>query len=294
MTKTAWLFPGQGSQHSGMMADLLEAYPPSQERCDLAASILGWSVIDCCAGTTGNLDQTLYTQPSLFVVESLLVDALKDRGATADVVAGHSLGEYVALYAADVFDFVTGLKLVQKRAELMNAAGGGKMVALIGFDRDALLAAIATTPDVVLANDNHPGQVVISGTPAAVDTLLTQVKVKRAVPLNVSGAFHSPFMAEAAAEFANVLGDCTFHDAVMPVLNNVEPHPTTEASVIKERLRLQMTGSVRWVETCHALATAGVTQALEVGPGAVLAGLVKRTTPDINVTGVCSIATLPA
>lgn len=293
MTKIAWLFPGQGSQHSGMMADLLEAYPPSQQRCDLAASILGWSVIDCCAGTTGNLDQTLYTQPSLFVVESLLVDALKERGATADFVAGHSLGEYVALYAAEVFDFVTGLKLVQKRAELMNAAGGGKMVALIGFDREALLAALAQTPDVVLANDNHPGQVVISGTAAAVDSLLGQVKVKRAVPLNVSGAFHSPLMAGAATEFARILADCDFHDAVIPVLSNVEPQPTTAASVIKERLRQQMTGSVRWVDTCHALAAAGVTQALEIGPGNVLAGLVKRTTPELYVAGVSSIATLP-
>ncbi len=293
MTKTAWLFPGQGSQHSGMMADLLAGYAPSQQRCDLAASILGWSVIDCCAGQVGNLDQTLYTQPSLFVVESLLVDALKERGAKADFVAGHSLGEYVALYAAEVFDFVTGLKLVQKRAELMNAAGGGKMVALIGFDRDELLSAIATTPDVVLANDNHPGQVVISGTPEAVDSLLSQIKVKRAVPLNVSGAFHSPFMAAAAAEFAAVLDTCNFHNAVIPVLNNVEPEPTTEATVIKERLRQQMTGSVRWVDTCHALAAAGVSHALEVGPGNVLAGLVKRTTPEISVTGVAAIANLP-
>lgn len=126
MTKTAWLFPGQGSQHPEMMADLLTAYPPAEERCAQAAAILGWSVIECCAGRIGNLDQTLYTQPSLFLVESLLVDALKEQGAKADFVAGHSLGEYVALYAAEVFDFTTGLKLVQRRAELMNAAGGAR------------------------------------------------------------------------------------------------------------------------------------------------------------------------
>ncbi|HIK22258.1 MAG TPA: ACP S-malonyltransferase [Thermosynechococcus sp. M3746_W2019_013] len=292
MTKTAWLFPGQGSQHPEMMADLLTAYPPAKERCQQAAAILGWSVIDCCAGCIGNLDQTLYTQPSLFLVESLLVDALKERGAKADFVAGHSLGEYVALYAAEVFDFETGLKLVQRRAALMNAAGGGKMVALIGFDRQELQQAIASTPNVVLANDNHPGQVVISGLPEAVEALLAKIKVKRAVPLNVSGAFHSPFMATAAATFATLLDECQFQAAVFPVLNNVEPEPTTDAALIKARLRSQMTGSVRWVDTCHALAAAGVTQALEIGPGNVLAGLVKRTTPEINVRGVATIASL--
>lgn len=291
MTKTAWLFPGQGSQHPEMMADLLTAYPPAEERCAQAAAILGWSVIECCAGRIGNLDQTLYTQPSLFLVESLLVDALKERGAKADFVAGHSLGEYVALYAAEVFDFTTGLKLVQRRAELMNAAGG-KMVALIGFDREQLQEAIASTANVVLANDNHPGQVVISGLPAAVDAVLGKIKVKRAVPLNVSGAFHSPFMAEAAATFATLLEEYTFHEAIFPVLNNVEPEPTTDAAVIKARLRSQMTGSVRWVDTCHALAAAGVTQAFEIGPGNVLAGLVKRTTPEITVTSIATIASL--
>lgn len=291
MTKTAWLFPGQGSQHPEMMADLLTAYPPAEERCAQAAAILGWSVIECCAGRIGNLDQTLYTQPSLFLVESLLVDALKEQGAKADFVAGHSLGEYVALYAAEVFDFTTGLKLVQRRAELMNAAGG-KMVALIGFDREQLQEAIASTANVVLANDNHPGQVVISGLPAAVDAVLGKIKVKRAVPLNVSGAFHSPFMAEAAATFATLLEECTFHEAIFPVLNNVEPEPTTDAAVIKARLQSQMTGSVRWVDTCHALAAAGVTQAFEIGPGNVLAGLVKRTTPEITVTSIATIASL--
>ncbi|WP_298612235.1 ACP S-malonyltransferase [uncultured Thermosynechococcus sp.] len=292
MTKTAWLFPGQGSQHPEMMADLLTAYPPAKKRCEEAAAILGWSVPDCCAGRIGNLHQTLYTQPSLFVLESLLVDALKERGAKADFVAGHSLGEYAALYAAEVFDFETGLKLVQRRAELMDAAGGGKMVALLGFDREQLQGAIASTPHVVLANDNHPEQVVISGLPQAVDALLGKINVKRAVPLNVSGAFHSPFMAEAAATFATLLDECTFQEAIFPVLNNVDPQPTRDAAVIKARLQSQMTGAVRWVETCHALAAAGVSQALEIGPGNVLAGLVKRTTPEIAVTSVATIASL--
>lgn len=129
---------------------------------------------------------------------------------------------------------------MQRRAELMNAAGG-KMVALIGFDREQLQEAIASTANVVLANDNHPGQVVISGLPAAVDAVLGKIKVKRAVPLNVSGAFHSPFMAEAAATFATLLEEYTFHEAIFPVLNNVEPEPTTDAAVIKARLRSQMT-----------------------------------------------------
>ncbi|MDG2990576.1 ACP S-malonyltransferase [Candidatus Synechococcus calcipolaris G9] len=285
MGKTAWLFPGQGSQQVGMGVDLAQS-PLAQERFAQAEALLGWSVLDCCRGELGDLGHTLYTQPCLYTVEAILVEDWKQSRTLADYVAGHSLGEYVALYAAGVFDFETGLDLVRRRSQLMDQAANGTMVALIGFDRDALVTQVAALEDVVLANDNHPDQVVISGTPAAVDQLLGDIKVKRAVPLNVSGAFHSPLMATAAAEFNQVLDTVVFSEATIPVLSNVEPSPTTDPLLLKQRLQAQMTGSVRWRETCLALAELGVTTGYEIGPGNVLAGLMKRTTKAIAMEGV--------
>ena len=173
--KTAWVFPGQGSQVVGMGVDLATT-SMGKTRFEEAQDILGWSVLDKCQGEESELSMTLYTQPCLYVVESILVDLLKDKGQTVDLVAGHSLGEYSALYAADVFDFATGLALVKRRAELMSEAAGGKMAALMKFERSQLEEAIASVSDVVLANDNSEQQVVISGTPEAVDQICSQVK----------------------------------------------------------------------------------------------------------------------
>ena len=166
----------------------------------------------------------------LWRVFSLIL--LGEHGQKPDLVAGHSLGEYVALYVAGVFDWSTGLNLVKRRAEIMDGATDGMMVALINFDGEKLQTAMAspafgnaTTPDVVIANDNSPQQVVISGTPEAVQTILSQVPAKRALPLKVSGAFHSPLMAQAAEEFQQLLAAVTFHQATIPVLSNVDPQP---------------------------------------------------------------------
>jgi len=289
MTKTAWVFPGQGSQAIGMGGDLLHL-PLAQARFDQAEKILGWSVSKICLYDEEKLSQTLYTQPCLYVVESILVDLIKQQGQQADIVAGHSLGEYVALYAANVFDFETGLKLVKRRAELMNATSEGVMSALIGFNREQLEAQIQKTPDVVLANDNSDAQVVISGTEAGVTALLSQIKVKRAVNLKVSGAFHSPLMATAAAEFQKDLADVTFQTAQIPVISNVEPTPATDAEVLKERLTKQMTGSVRWREISLQLPQEGIERAIEIGPGKVLTGLIKRICPDLALENISSLA----
>ncbi|WP_107667171.1 ACP S-malonyltransferase [Cyanothece sp. BG0011] len=286
--KTAWVFPGQGSQAVGMGEDLIKT-PMGKGRFTEAETILGWSVLDKCLGDEQELAKTLYTQPCLYVVESILIDLLKDQGQKVDLVAGHSLGEYSALYAAEVFDFATGLKLVKRRAELMSEAAGGKMVALMKFDRSGLEEAIAAIPDVVLANDNSDQQVVISGTPEAVDQLTSQVKSKRAIPLKVSGAFHSPMMAQAAAKFNELLEEATFTDAKIPVLSNVEPTPSTSATILKERLTQQMTGSVRWREIMLALPQQDITRVLEVGPGKVLAGLIKRGCSEVDVSNVASL-----
>ena len=280
--KTAWIFPGQGSQVLGMGVDLL-AINSAKKTFDRAAEILGWSVVDICQNDEVKLANTRYTQPCLYVVESILVDLLKQQGFTPDVVAGHSLGEYVALYAAGVFDFETGLQLVKRRAELMAQASEGGMTALLGFDRAQLEAAIADTKDVVIANDNSAAQVVISGTAVGIATVVSQIKVKRAIPLNVSGAFHSPMMATAATEFGHLLAASDFDDAQIPVLSNVSPIATTKGSELKEHLTSQITGSVRWREISLQLPELGIQQAIEVGPGKVLGGLIKRTCEGISV-----------
>jgi [acyl-carrier-protein] S-malonyltransferase len=285
--KTAWVFPGQGSQALGMADNLGAA---AAARFAQAQEILGWSVPETCASE--QLHDTRYTQPCLYVVESILVDLLRQQGQQPDIVSGHSLGEYVALYAAGVFDFATGLRLVQKRGELMSQAAGGKMVALIGFDRAELTTAINNTPDVVLANDNSAAQVVISGSPAAVDAVVGSIKSKRAVPLKVSGAFHSHLMADAAAEFAAILATAEFSPAQVPVLSNVEPTAAQGAIELQERLARQMTGSVRWLEICTELTQLGITEAIEVGPGKVLAGLIKRTCPEMTTVNINSAADL--
>ncbi|MBF2007157.1 MAG: ACP S-malonyltransferase [Chlorogloeopsis fritschii C42_A2020_084] len=291
MTKTAWVFPGQGSQALGMGSDLLEL-PLAKEKFAQAEEILGWSVIEICNNDAEKLSHTLYTQPCLYVVESILADILLKK-EQPDLVAGHSLGEYIALYVAGVFNWTAGLHLVKRRAELMESAAGGMMAALMNFDREKLEKAIAETPDVTLANDNSPAQVVISGTPAAVETVMSQVKAKRAVPLKVSGAFHSPLMAAASAEFNDVLAAVEFNTAKVPVLSNVEPTPSTEADVLKQRLIQQMTGGVRWREISLALPENGIGRVVEIGPGNVLTGLIKRTCSGLILENIRSSAELP-
>jgi [acyl-carrier-protein] S-malonyltransferase len=293
MVKTAWVFPGQGSQSIGMGLDLMEL-PAGQERLAIADDILGWSVKAVCQSEDDKVSNTLYTQPCLYLIESLLVDLLRDQGHEPDLVAGHSLGEYGALYAAGAWDFGVGLRLVKLRGELMSQTSEGVMAALMGFDRDELEAQIAATEGVVLANDNNPGQVVISGIPKAVDAILAAVKSKRAVKLNVSGAFHSPLMAPAAREFQEVLDAIEFQPAQVPVMSNVDPTPTTDAQILKQRLSQQMTGAVRWREISLALPDHGIKRVIEVGPGNVLTGLIKRTVKTLSLSNVGTLEQLSA
>jgi len=286
MSKLAFVFPGQGSQTVGMEADLGET-SFGKEKFEHAEDILGWSVLETCRQDEANLSRTLYTQPCLYVVESILIDLLIDEaGYFPQYVAGHSLGEYSALYAARVYSFEAGLRLVQQRAKLMDTAAGGKMVALMKVDRAQVEAALEKNSDAVLANDNNPQQIVISGTPEAVDAVVSEVKAKRAIPLNVSGAFHSPLMESVAQEYKQLLDAVSFGEALIPVLSNVNPTPTMDATALKTRLTEQMTGTVRWRETLLKLAEEDVSQLIEVGPGNVLTGLCKRTCPDIELQNI--------
>jgi len=285
MTKTAWVFPGQGSQCLNMGIDLLNI-ESAKAKFDQARNILGWSVDEICQGDEAKLSQTVYTQPCLYVVESIIADLLRERGQKPDLVAGHSLGEYIALYVAGVFDWSTGLQLVKRRGEIMDNAAGGMMAALLNFDRQQLEEEIAKTPGVVLANDNSPAQVVVSGVPTAVETVMSQVKAKRAVALKVSGAFHSPLMKSASEEFQAILKDIAFETAIIPVSSNVDPIPSTNPQVLKERLIQQMTGSVRWREISLQLPQSGIEKVIEIGPGNVLTGLIKRTVEGIELKNI--------
>jgi [acyl-carrier-protein] S-malonyltransferase len=291
----AWVFPGQGSQKCGMAEEVL-ALPGAGERFAQASELLDRDLLAICSGeATGelaDLNDTRNTQPALFVIESLLVDALRQQGRTALLVAGHSAGELVALYAAGVFDADTGLRLMRRRSELMAAAGGGAMTAVLGFDRAQLERLVAEKEGVVIANDNSEAQVVLSGTPEAVAAVSAALACKRTVPLAVSGAFHSPFMAEAAAAFAADLEQVPFANATIPVLSNTDPIPETGAEALKARLRHQMTRGVRWRETMARLAQEGVDTAVEIGPGGVLSGLIKRGCPGVTTAQIAAAADL--
>ncbi len=285
MTKVAWVFPGQGSQAQGMGVELQNT-EIGKTKFAQAQEVLGWSVLEVCQAEDDRLSQTNYTQPCLYTVEAILVDLLKQEGKKPDLVAGHSLGEYVALYSAGVYSFEEGLKLVKSRGELMSKAQGGKMVALMKFDRNILENAVSAHDQVVIANDNSEGQVVISGTPEAIEQVLEQVNAKKVAELKVSGAFHSPLMKDAAQEFSQVLRAIAFQDAQIPVMSNVEPQPTINAQEIKQRLLEQMTGGVRWREIMLEFTPQGITDVIEVGPGKVLSGLIKRTNKNLNLSNV--------
>ena len=291
----AWVFPGQGSQKAGMAAGVLEL-PGARDRFAAASELLGRDLLAICAGEAegelSDLNDTRNTQPALFVIESLLVDGLKSQGRSADLVAGHSLGELAALYAAGVFNVQTGLRLMKIRSELMAAAGGGAMTAVMGFDRGELDQLVSATEGVVIANDNSSAQVVISGTPEAVAAVSGQLKCKRAIPLAVSGAFHSPFMQQAADAFAAELDAVPFADAIIPVLSNTDPRPETSGAALKARLRSQMITGVRWGETMERFSADGINTSVEIGPGNVLSGLIKRSCEGITTAQISSAGDL--
>ena len=287
----AWVFPGQGSQKVGM-AEALLSIDGSRERFTMASELLGRDLLAICQGESGggggpdDLNDTRNTQPALFVIESLLADNLQQQGREPALVAGHSLGELVALYSAGVFGLEIGLQLMKTRSELMANAGGGAMTAVIGFDRAQLDDLVAATDGVSIANDNSDAQVVISGSPEAVERVSGALKCKRAIPLAVSGAFHSPFMAQAAERFAAELDNVPFLDARVPVLSNSAASASTSADELKQRLKQQMTTGVRWRETMAAMTDSGVDTLVEIGPSNVLSGLAKRSMSGVTTAQI--------
>ncbi len=293
----AWAFPGQGSQKIGM-ADEVLSLKGAKERFELASEILGRDLLSICrenldsSNTLFNLNDTRNTQPALFVVESLLIDDLKNQGRKPDFVAGHSLGELVALYAAEVFDSKTALHLLKERSNLMAVVEGGSMTAVLGFNRQELEELVANTEGVVIANDNSADQVVLSGASDSVNLVSGKIKCKRIIPLNVSGAFHSPFMEGAAKAFSLKLDNVSFSNAIFPVLSNSNPIPCTDGNELKDRLKKQMVSGVRWRETMQNLEKECIKTFVEIGPGKVLSGLAKRSIKGITISQLSSASDL--
>lgn len=279
MASEIFLFPGQGSQKKGMGADVFPLFPAETAAAD---AILGYPVAQQCIEDPGDkLSQTQYTQPLLFTVCSLMyLKKVQETGRRPDLVAGHSVGEFAALFAAGVFDFETGLKIVQKRGELMSRAFGGGMAAVIGMSAEQIRGVLETggytTIDV--ANLNSPKQSVISGLKEdvlAVRTAFEEAGAKMFVPLDVSGAFHSRYMQPAQAEFETFVRDFSFVPPSIPVIANVTARPY-EAGEIVENMTRQITSPVRWVESMEYLLQQPEPRFEEIGPGAVLTSLMRQ------------------
>lgn len=292
--KKAYLFPGQGSQKTGMGADHYRFDSGFAKRCDQANEILGYQLTDIMfEGPEETLTQTRHTQPALFVHAFALFESL---GHSPDMVAGHSLGEYTALAAAGVLNFEDALKAVQKRGELMQNAGEtapGTMAAVIGLDDAAveeICNEISSEPEsiVVPANYNTDGQLVISGHIDAVDRAMDKLKesgAKIVKKLPVSGAFHSALMGPAREELNKILDQLTFKEPVATVYSNVSGSGSRDPEVLKNNVKEQLLSPVRWTQTLQAMQEGGARHFVEVGSGKVLQGLVKRTLKEVEISG---------
>ncbi len=275
---TTYFFPGQGSQFQGMGESLFNEFPVYVEK---ANEILGYSVPNLCReNPNGQLYLTQFTQPVLYVVNALsYLKKIQDTSKKPSFLAGHSLGEYNALLAADVFDFETGLKLVQKRGELMSHVSGGGMAAVIGLRSDEVQTTLEQTDieGLTIANYNSYTQVVIAGFKNSITASQTIFETKGTLffPLNVSGAFHSPYMRDVQAEFNDFLKQFSFHPATIPVIANINAKPY-QLYETQTYLTQQIANPVQWTATMEYLLQQGETDFVEIGPGTVLTGITRR------------------
>ena len=300
----AFVFPGQGSQQVGMGRALAEAFPQSREVFEEADSALGFGLSRLCfEGPEGELQLTANTQPAILAASVAALRPLVARGARPAWVAGHSLGEYSALVAADALSLADALRTVRRRGQYMQEAvpvGVGAMAAILGLDLPSVEAACreAAQGEVVSpANVNAPGQVVIAGHAGAVDRAAERCKAagaKRAVRLPVSAPFHCALMKPAQERLRPELAALSFRDPAVPLVSNVDARPVRDASSCRDGLVRQVSGTVRWQESVDRLAREGVTTFVEVGPGTVLSGLVRKIARGARVLNVDSPASLAA
>lgn len=288
----AYVFPGQGAQFSGMGKDLYEKYDIARKMFDEANQILGFDITSLMfEGSDEDLKQTRVTQPAIFL-HSVILATVLGESFRPEMVAGHSLGEISALVANRTLSFDDGLTLVSKRAMAMQKACEAKpstMAAILGVDDNVVEDVCSSIKEIVVpANYNSPGQIVISGSIEGIDAAIEILKekgAKRALKLAVGGAFHSPLMEPARQELEQAIESTRFSKPVCPVFQNVDAEPSSDPERIKVNLARQLTSPVRWTQTVRNMIAAGATSFTEVGPGAVLQGLIKKVDKDIEASG---------
>ena len=288
----AYVFPGQGAQFPGMAKDLYESSDKAKAMLEQANDILGFRITDVMFdGTAEELKQTKVTQPSIFLHSVVLASIADDF--KPDMVAGHSLGEFSALVANGVLSFEDGLKLVAQRAEAMQGAceiNPSTMAAILGLEDNVVEEICASIDEVVVAaNYNCPGQLVISGSHKGIEIACEKMKeagARRALPLPVGGAFHSPLMEPARVQLEAAIDNTIFNKGVCPVYQNVTAAPSTDLDLIKENLKIQLTAPVRWTQSVQAMIADGASQFIECGPGKVLQGLVRKINRESETSSI--------
>ncbi len=293
--KTAYVFPGQGAQSVGMGLDLYQSYDAAQAVFEQADKALGFPISKLCfEGPEDELVKTVNAQPAIVTVSFACLEAARSLNSglpPAGFVAGHSLGEYTALAAAGVLDFATTVYLARERGRLMHQAGQltpGGMVAIIGLD-GAPLAEVCQQSGVCIANINCPGQIVISGARDKLAQVVEMVKEKgahRAIPLQVSGAFHTELMQPAVDGMAEIMATLKFNNPTIPIVGNTTARPLTTAGAVKDELLNQLCNCVQWRRSIEYMINEGVSNFIEIGPGRVLAGLIKRIDRNVNIINI--------